>query len=257
MRLKHIWVAEVRCLEHCQKKITSTIEILKGHRVQTLGQQIPKQISKSLSQPNAMVKAQYQAVMPDLQGMNLQRYARNISGGNQEFVEATTFQHYLEKHSLLSYEEATKALAAICGSSQRLLSMEDYILGIFDMIGELMRFAITSIATNGGKLKRDLSMDQNKKSESVEEVQLLSQQPEWASGQKWNIMNDLRDLRCHLEAFEVRHNPSFALEVEKKMDVMRSCVEKVENSFYGLVIRGRERSEGWVSGSVKRELFAD
>ena len=35
-------------------------------------------------------------------------------------------------------------------------------------------------------------------------------------------------------------------ENEKKIDVMRQSVEKVEGAAYGLVVRGSERPKGWI-----------
>ena len=35
-------------------------------------------------------------------------------------------------------------------------------------------------------------------------------------------------------------------DVEKKIEVMRQSVEKVEGAAYGLVVRGSERPKGWI-----------
>jgi hypothetical protein len=35
-------------------------------------------------------------------------------------------------------------------------------------------------------------------------------------------------------------------DAEKKMEVMKTCVEKVEAAVYGMIVRGRERPKGWV-----------
>ena len=50
-----------------------------------------------------------------------------------------------------------------------------------------------------------------------------------------------------------------ARESDKKGDVMRTCVEKVENAVYGLIVRGRDRPKGWMpdaggSGPPKEEV---
>lgn len=112
------------------------------------------------------------------------------------------------------------------------LSMEDYLLGIYDMTGELMKFAITAMATNG-------------------ELPAISSVPgdsfngsSGATTQR-NVLTDMRGLRAALEGLNVGYGP-FAKDVEKKMDVMRQSVEKVEKALYGLTVRGAERPKGWM-----------
>lgn len=129
-------------------------------------------------------------------------------------MEAVSFQHYLETQRLISHEEAQ---AKIPGGI--MLTEEDYLLGLFDLVGELMRFAITSMATNGA-LPRG----------AVEGV-----------GEGRDILSDLRQLRAGFEGLD-----GAGRRVDKKMDVMRTCVEKVEGAVYGMIVRGRERPKGWV-----------
>ena len=66
---------------------------------------------------------------------------------------------------------------------------------------------------------------------------------------KSNMLMDLRSLRAHFESLDLTSsggNSGLAREVEKKVGVMKTCVEKVENAVYGMTIRGRERPKGWV-----------
>lgn len=128
-------------------------------------------------------------------------------------MEAVSFEYYLTTASILSFEDAATLLRKNSEGRGVELSPEDYILGIFDMTGELMRFAITSMATSGSL--PGLSQESN------------------ASGQR-NVLNDMRALRSALEALNAGHGP-FAKDVSKKMDVMRSSVEKVEKSLYVVV----------------------
>ena len=60
-------------------------------------------------------------------------------------MEAALFEHYLTTGTLLSYESAAEQLKALGVG----LSVEDYVLGVFDYTGEVMRFAITAMATSG------------------------------------------------------------------------------------------------------------
>lgn len=212
-------------------------------RIRKLNQALPPHVVKGNTQYYDTIKSQYNAVSRDLQGLNTYRYARNITGGNQEYMEAACFEHYLTTGSLLTYEEACAQLRGLGGEGGPVdLSVEDYLLGVFDMTGELMRFAITAMATDG---------------------RLPSSLPDSADAMdvdagKRDILTDLRALRAQLEALDVGHGGSFARDVDKKMDVMRTSVEKVERGLYGLVIRGRERPKGWMPdtdvGGGRREI---
>lgn len=148
--------------------------------------------------------------------LNAWRYQSQISPGIQEYMEAVSFQHYLETQHLISYQEAQ---AKIPGGI--MLTEDDYVLGLFDLVGELMRFAITSMATDGA-LPRGAAMTDG-------------------GGKGRDILTDLRQLRASFEGLD-----GAGRRAERKMDVMRTCVEKVEGAVYGMIVRGRERPKGWV-----------
>jgi predicted translin family RNA/ssDNA-binding protein len=162
--------------------------------------------------------------------LNAYRYSNNITGGNQELMEAMAFQYYLETQRLIPPEEARQKLATMSsGDDSVMLSEADYALGIFDMTGELMRFAITAMAT-GGQIANaaqhsDMDTDDTSKPRSV--------------------LSDLRELRSYLELLDVSGS-SLARDYGKKMGVMQESVEKVEKASYGQVVRGSERPKGWV-----------
>lgn len=165
----------------------------------------------------------------------------------QEYIEAASFQHYLETATLLSFEDAGAGIHSISSSAVSKaedapkgvgvgLSYEDYLLGIYDMTGELMRFAITTMATN----------------------QALPTISSADSDSQRNVLTDMRALRSALESLECGTGP-FARDAEKKAEVMRNSVEKVEKGLYGLTVRGAERPKGWMpdlnasSGAVEVE----
>jgi len=60
-----------------------------------------------------------------------------------------------------------------------------------------------------------------------------------------NLLTDLRTLRSDLEALNTGFGP-FAKDVDKKMEVMKQSVEKVEKALYGLTVRANERPKGWM-----------
>lgn len=114
------------------------------------------------------------------------------------------------------------------------LEFEDYVLGIYDMTGELMRFAITAMATSGELPKPDTA---GKGNDAMEVDSASSQR---------TILTDLRQLRSALESLNTSNTGPFGKEADKKADVMRQSVEKVERALYGLTVRGAERPKGWM-----------
>ena len=135
-------------------------------------------------------------------------------------MEAVSFEHYLCHQTLITIEEAQKLLPSSIN-----LTVDDYVLGVFDLVGELMRFAITTMATTG-------SLPGSKN----------------GNGEERDILMDLRSLRTSFQALDTTSCGGTGLgkDVEKKMEVMKTCVEKVEAAVYGMIIRGRERPKGWV-----------
>lgn len=168
------------------------------------------------------MQKQFELIAPDLTGINAWRYQRQISGGIQEYMEAISFQHYLVNQTLITFEESAQTLPE--GIT---LTGDDYVLGIFDLVGELMRFAITAMATTG-------TLPGSKEGEG--------------STEDCDILIDLRSLRTSFQALDTTSCGGTGLgkDVEKKMEVMKTCVEKVETAVYGMIIRGRERPKGWV-----------
>jgi hypothetical protein len=99
-----------------------------------------------------------------------------------------------------------------------------------------MRFSITTMATDG-KLPSV---------ESTEDADKMDVDAQAGNSSHRDVLTDLRSLRSELEGLNVGFGSSFARDVDKKMDVMQTSVEKVEKALYGLVIRGRERPKGWM-----------
>lgn len=204
--------------------------VLRGlrHSVRQLRSDIPSNVAKENTTRLSSIGDLFRSTSGDVQGINAWRYQRQVSGGVQEFMEAVSFQHYLETQTLVTYEDAKQKIP---GSVD--LTEDDYLLGIFDLVGELMRFAITAMATNG----------------SLPGSTPESGEP-GAGVSDSNILTDLRSLRTYLEALDTTSSTSsgsaLGRDVEKKMGVMKTCVEKVENAAYGMIIRGRERPKGWV-----------
>ncbi|PMD33703.1 translin-associated factor TraX [Hyaloscypha variabilis F] len=205
-----------RDITAASKKIIFSLQ-----RVRALNSDIPPKIASEIRDRGAGMQVQFDSITADLTGINAWRYQRQISPGIQEFMEAISFEHYLRTQKLITLEEASKALPGVD------LTGDDYVLGIFDLVGELMRFAITTMATTG-------TLPGSKSSEN--------------SAEERDILMDLRVLRTSFEALDTTSCGATGLgkDVQKKMEVMKTCVEKVETAVYGMIIRGRERPKGWV-----------
>lgn len=274
------------------KKIIFTLQ-----RVRNVGQPLPPFVHKANKQYWDTIAERYASIAADLQALNAYRYPQ-ITGGNQEFIEALSFQHYLEYQSLITYEAAKEKIGELSrpkpegkeeeggeekgegegGAKEKTgqgkemdilseespvvpLTPEDYILGICDMTGELMRFSVTSMATNGklpaGRARATAKGTPVSKSDDQMDIDsapatiALSSQPR-------TVLDDLRAIRTQLEMFEAPYGPKWVSELEtKKMPVLRECVDKVEKALYGLTVRGSERPKGWmpdVSGDRRAEV---
>ncbi|KAL8676236.1 MAG: hypothetical protein Q9224_007306 [Gallowayella concinna] len=206
-------------------KASRDITALSKKIVRNLHSPIPPPIAKEVNARYDSIKDLFISIGPDLQGINFWRYQRQISGGCQEYVEAISFQHYLETQSLITHQEAQDLIP---GGVE--LTADDYVLGLFDLTGELMRFGITSMATNG-TLPRGVAA-------------------EGGGSEGRDILMDLRAIRTSFESLDTSSGSSdwsyLKKDIGKKTVVMRESVEKVENAVYGMIVRGRERPKGWM-----------
>lgn len=250
-------------LNKASRDVTSASKkiIFALQRAPMLAQPLPPDLARETRRHYEIVAGKLAECAPDLRAGDAWRYKRQVTGGLQEFVEAETFRGYLESGRLVGYEECRAGVREMSlrrkdvGTAERRssggggaaveegktgeddpvrgddasvdLSPDDYLLGIYDMTGELMRFAITAMAT----------------SQSLPSLPITSSSP---SLQRRTILTDLRALRAALESLDFAGAGPMAREVEKKAEVMRASVEKVEKALYGLVVRGAERPKGWM-----------
>ena len=219
-------------------------------RVRQIGKPIPESIVQSNTQHYKTIERQYKSIAGDVQGLNSFRYALNLYG-HQEYVEALSFQYYLESRNLITYENVCNKLIQFGGIT---LPPEDYILGVYDMTGELMRFAIGTMAITGRTPEIQNQSSINGAHKSPDSVTAgISDEPISI------LLSDLREIRKFLDKFDfAAGSPAFRAEVERKGEVMRASVEKVENALYGLVVRGNEFTASNVNafdrGSLVREI---
>ncbi|KAF3185458.1 hypothetical protein TWF225_005240 [Orbilia oligospora] len=269
-----------RDITAASKKIIFSLQRLRPTTL-PLTTSLPQNINNEILQYESKIQDLLASIIPDLQGLDGPRWQRQISPGLQEYIEAIGFRHYLLKRKVMEWEEADWYVSGLHGdeilgrekkseevkevkedvemidvvSTQPIetssiaeggcekkkeekkdlkgiqLTKEDYVLGLYDMTGEMMRFAITSVAT-------------------TPLAQLLGAAKDSADGKAVStpqcLLQDLRTLQSAFEGLDVGFT-AFGKDADKKLRVMQDSVKKVEYAFYGMVVRGSERPEGWVA----------
>lgn len=162
----------------------------------------------------------------------------------EELIEALTFAHYLRTQRLMGFSEAVTKVAELsehtgdqmdvdagdlpategtdCPRPAVHVTEDDFLMGIFDLSGEMMRFATTSAALTGKMTGGSASKP--------------------ADGRERTMVIDMQDLGSFFEMLPQQDNKSY----RTKMSTLRSSVLKVEKLAYGLTVRGTERPAGWM-----------
>ncbi|PHH63063.1 hypothetical protein CDD81_6308 [Ophiocordyceps australis] len=188
-------------------------------RVKQLNCEFPASTQKDVDAHMASIAQLLASIAPDLGPLNRYRYAWQLRC-MEELVEALSFAHYLRHQRIISPPELQAAMPVVPGATDAplTLSEHDYLYGLFDLFGELMRFAT---------VRRDKVLPAGKEGEEETHRPLL---------------RDMQQLACAFELLPPQSGKDFG----QKMDVMRQSVCKVEMLGYGLVVRGSERPNGWV-----------
>lgn len=90
-------------------------------------------------------------------------HSRAVTNGFQEYVEARTFLSFIADKRIITYPEVQKEFEYIItedGNSRTLVTFipeSDYMLGIADLTGELMRKAINGISSGAREECRQAS----------------------------------------------------------------------------------------------------
>ncbi|KAK4098683.1 Translin [Parathielavia hyrcaniae] len=108
------------------------------------------------------------------------------------------------------------------------LTQDDYLYGVFDLTGEMMRFATTSTALTG--TMAGSGGDGNIQDNEAERPR--------------TIVHDMHELGTFFEMLPVA--PGNRFQWGKKLEVTRQSVQKVERLGYDRIIRGSERPKGWI-----------
>ncbi|RDW87121.1 translin family protein [Aspergillus mulundensis] len=204
-------------------------------RVRTANAPIPASILKDTESRFTQINDLFVSAVPETRGLNNYRYLRNLSGGIQEFIEALSFKHYLETQTLITRDQVAQHLPP-----EILVTEDDYVMGLFDLTGELMRFAVTSLSAGSHTDASDG----------------LPRLPPAQAG----VVRDLREIRAEFEGVTIprRHDYQIMRDWGKKAEIMGNSVEKVERAAYGILVRGSERPKGWkpdLSAAVEMDVY--
>lgn len=159
-------------------------------------------------------------VAEELRGEDLYQFHRAFTPGIQEYVEAVSFQHFIRHRTLISLEEINARLVFIKEDKEvkasdgqppgsTVLTFQvtptDYLLGVADLTGELMRMCISSVG-NG----------------DIDTPFQLSQ-----------FLRQIHDGFAYI-------GNTGPYEVSKKLHTLRQSLAKVEDACYTLRVRGSE-----------------
>ncbi|KAF8610483.1 Translin [Ceratobasidium sp. AG-I] len=155
------------------------------------------------------VQKLYERLQEDVAEERGWKYARSVSGGLQELIEALSLRHYLLHGEMISFAQVQQYLTSDTGIQYVELSHSDYLLGISDLTGELMRLAISTITKRGGK---DRAL---------------------------HISNFVRKCIADFETFTPHTR-----DLVKKQNETASSLRKIEDALYTIRIREYEYGEG-------------
>lgn len=151
------------------------------------------------------VQTIYATLKPELVGDLFWRHERQVSPGLQEYIEALSFAYYLEHGTLIPFEEVQKSISDTDGKPYFPLTVSDYLLGLSDLTGELMRFAISGLSRKGGRKKA------------------------------MEVCAFVRSCKADFERFT-----DHIRDLRKKQSVTTSSLEKIEDTVYAIAVRSSE-----------------
>ncbi|XP_021247234.1 translin-associated protein X isoform X1 [Numida meleagris] len=186
------------------------------------------------------VRRKIKQVAQELIGEDMYQFHRAISPGLQEYIEAVSFQYFIKTRSLISVEEINKQLIFTAEDREETTNMTsnsqdkqphtwslkvtpvDYLLGVADLTGELMRLCISSVGNGDIDTPFELS----------------------------------QFLRQIYDGFTFIGNTG-PYEVSKKLYTLKQSLAKVENACYTLKVRGSEIPKHMLADvfSTKTELI--
>ncbi|KAI2616001.1 Translin [Hypoxylon sp. NC1633] len=182
-------------------------------RIRRLNQPLQPRINTDVEDRMKEIATRLATIEADVAGMNRSRYPLICL---EEFVEAISFSYYLHHQKLITPSQVRDALPADIS-----LTPSDYVFGIFDLTGEMMRFATATAALTGNM--------PGARSERADDR---------------TILGDMQEVSSMLQVCPpVGGKPGT---YSKKLSIMIEQVRKVERLGYGITVRGNERPKGWM-----------
>nr|XP_031858905.1 uncharacterized protein CI109_005725 [Kwoniella shandongensis]KAA5525977.1 hypothetical protein CI109_005725 [Kwoniella shandongensis] len=130
------------------------------------------------------------------------RWNRQVSPGLEEYIEGLSFLWYLEHGTLIPLEEVQRTLSDESGEPLVVVTPEDYILGMSDLTGELMRYATNALST--GDHETPLA-----------------------------VCEFVRTVKAHFDGI----SPQMLYKLSKKQEETQRSLEKIEKVCYALRLR--------------------
>ena len=160
------------------------------------------------------IKLIFNQINEKLMRQDIFRFHRAITPGIQEFIEAISLLHYIETRSVINYQIVINTYFDL-ENYQNFVTHLDYMLGVGDLTGELMRMGINSIGSGDYK-----------------------------------TVNQLCAVMQEIYSNFSMYSKNFR-ELEKKANVMKNSLTKIENACCNLKIRGSESSNRWLIYSLE------
>ncbi|OMO72149.1 Multi antimicrobial extrusion protein [Corchorus olitorius] len=179
-------------------------------QVHRLGKNNREEVLEKAEKDLAAVRDQYiSQLVKELQGTDFWKLRRAYSPGVQEYVEAATFFKFCQTGTLLHLDEINSSIVPLSDPSLEPLQINllDYLLGLADLTGELMRLAIGRISDG--------------------EVEFAKR-----------ICQFVRDIYRELTLVVPLMDDSHDMKI--KMDTMLQSVVKIENACFSVRVRGSE-----------------
>ncbi|XVE85696.1 hypothetical protein DITRI_Ditri17bG0111600 [Diplodiscus trichospermus] len=187
--------------------INSKKVIFQVHRISKNNrEEVLEKAEKDLA---AMTDQHMSRLVKELQGTDFWKLRRAYSPGVQEYVEAATFFKFCQTGNLLNLDEINASLLPLSDPSLEPLQINllDYLLGLADLTGELMRLAIGRISEG--------------------EVEFAER-----------ICRFVLDIYRELTLVVPLMDDSY--DMKTKMDIMLQSVLKIENACFSVRMRGSE-----------------
>ncbi|OMO93603.1 Multi antimicrobial extrusion protein [Corchorus capsularis] len=179
-------------------------------QVHRLGKNNREEVLEKAEKDLAAVTDQHiSRLVKELQGTDFWKLRRAYSPGVQEYVEAATFFKFCQTGTLLNLDEINASILPLSDPSLEPLQINllDYLLGLADLTGELMRLAIGRISDG--------------------EVEFAKR-----------ICQFVRDIYRELTLVVPLMDDSY--DMKSKMDTMLQSVVKIENACCSVSVRGSE-----------------